>query len=192
VFTLVCLIPLAWVTYRLLTGDLGANPAEHVNHKMGLIALRLLAVNLVWGSVIALGWMPRPLLKYGYLRRHLGVVMFAYLSLHFVFYFLREGDLAVASQQLFTKTYLIVGLVAWAVLLVLTVTSADWAVRKLRARWKTVHRLVYPALALGVIHFQLIEKKDWTEAWPYLAPVVLLYVIRLARVARGPRPRRAT
>ncbi len=47
---------------------------------------------------------------------------------------------------MFTKTYLIVGLIAFVILLVLTITSADWAVRRLRAQWKTLHRTVYVAL----------------------------------------------
>ncbi len=84
-FTTVCLIPLAWVTYRLLTGDLGANPAEHMNHKLGMIGLRLLIANLIWGAVIALNRVPPTLRKYGYLRRHLGVVTFVYVFGHFAF-----------------------------------------------------------------------------------------------------------
>ena len=188
-FTLACLVPFGWVVYRLVTGDLGASPAEHANHKFGLIALRLLAANLIWGALIALDLMPKASRRYVYLRRHLGVVTFVYVLGHFAFYYLKEGDLAVATTQLFTKTYLIVGLVALSILLVLTVTSADWAVRRMRARWKTLHRAVYVALALSVLHFALIEKKDWTEALPYLAPLGLLYIIRLAKFARAPRRR---
>ena len=191
-FTLVCLIPLAWLAWRLINGDLGASPAERINHKTGLYGLRLVTVNLIWGALIALAWVPKPLKRYGYLRRHLGVTSFVYIALHLTFYFVKEGELGVAATQLFTKTYLILGLASYLILLVLTVTSADWAVRKLRARWKTLHRLVYPALVLAVLHFAFIEKKDWTEAWPYLGPLAALYVIRFAKYARGLRPRRAT
>lgn len=191
-FVLLCLIPLAWVGWRLVTGDLGAEPAERVNHKMGMIAFRMLVANLIWGSLIALGWAPKPFRRFGYLRRHLGVVTFVYAALHLAFYFLKEGDLGVAALQMVTKTYLIVGLVSWTLLLVLTVTSTDWAVRRMRANWKLLHRTVYAAMALAVIHFALIEKKDWTETFPYLLPMVGLYVIRLATLARGPKLRRAT
>jgi DMSO/TMAO reductase YedYZ heme-binding membrane subunit len=61
----------------------------------------------------------------------------------------------------------------------------------MRARWKTLHRTVYVAIGLTVIHFQLIEKKDWTEALPYLLPLAALYIIRLAKAARDLRPRPA-
>ena len=177
--------PFVWLAWRLVDGDLGAQPAEEMNHQLGLWALRLLTINLIWGSLLALGWVPMAARRLTYLRRHLGVVGFVYAFGHLAFYFVKEGDLELALTQMFTKVYLIIGLTSFTILLTLTITSADWAVRRLRKRWKTLHRLVYVAIGLSVIHFQLIEKKDWTDALPFLLPLAVLYVARVIKVIAG-------
>lgn len=155
-----------------------------MNHALGEVTYRMLAMNLIWGSLLALGWMPMKLRRFTFLRRHLGVVTFIYALLHIAFYVIKEGDFSVAINQMFEKTYLQIGLLAFLILLVLAFTSADWAVRSMRQNWKRLHRLAYVAIALGTVHFMLIEKKDWKVTLPFLIPVIVLYLIRLFRYAR--------
>lgn len=183
-FCVITLVPFAWLAWRLVDGDLGAQPAEEMNHELGLWALRLLSLNLIWGSLLAIGWVPNSARRLTPLRRHLGVIGFVYALGHLAFYFVKEGDLGLALTQMYTKIYLIIGLVSFTILAILTATSADWAVRRLRTRWKKLHRLAYAAVLLSVIHFQLIEKKDWKDALPYLLPMLVLYAVRLVKAAR--------
>lgn len=160
-----------------------------MNHGLGEITYRLLALNLIWGALLALGWVPMKLRRFTLLRRHMGVVTFFYALLHLTFYVLKEGDVTIAMEQMFEKTYLQIGLLALLILFALAITSADWAVRKLRTRWKQLHRLAYFAIALATVHFMLIEKKDWKVTLPFLIPLAILYVIRIYRSVSPPPPR---
>jgi sulfoxide reductase heme-binding subunit YedZ len=187
IFVLVLLLPMFVLVYLLFTGGLGAQPSEEMNHKLGDFTFRLLTVNLIWGSLLALGWLPAPLRRFTYLRRHLGVVTFVYAFFHVTFYILKEGDVALAFRQIPEKLYLAVGLSAWIILLALAVTSANWAVRSLKKNWKRLHRLAYLAVALALFHFYLIEKKDWKVTLPLVVPLFALYLIRVLR-ALGAHP----
>ncbi len=180
-FILALLIPLVVLIWQLFNGQLGAQPSEEMNHKLGELTYRLLAVNLAWGSLLALGWMPKRIRRFSLLRRHLGVVTFFYALLHVTFYVLKEGDVGVALSQLFEKTYLVIGMSALLILCALTITSNNLAMRKLKKNWKKLHRLAYLAFALATVHFGLIEKEDWYEVLPVAAPLLLLYLLRIYR-----------
>lgn len=184
-FVSLLLAPLFLLLIELFTGKLGAQPSEEMNHELGEVTYRLLAVNLIWGSLIALNWVPAWARRLTFLRRHLGVVTFAYAALHVVFYVLKEGDPQLAIEQVAEKTYLILGFAAWLILLALALTSANWAVRLMGKNWKRLHRLAYLAILLATVHFALIEKKDWTVTLPMLVPLALLYTWRIARRTMG-------
>ncbi len=183
IFVLALLAPMAILTWKLFSGQLGAQPSEEMNHELGEFTYRYLAVNLIWGSLLALGWMPKGLRRWTYLRRHLGVVTFVYAIFHVAFYALKEGDVPLALAQVFEKTYLIIGLSAWCILLVLALTSTNWAVRRLGRNWKRLHRLAYFAILLATVHFYLIEKKDWRVVLPFFIPVLVLYLLRAIKSA---------
>ena len=178
VFVTLLLLPLAVLAWELVHGELGAQPFEKMNHELGEVTYRLLALNLIWGSLLALNWFPQRLRRYTILRRHLGVVTFVYALLHVGFYVVKEGDPALALRQMFEKLYLIVGLLTLSILFLLALTSNGASVRRLKKNWKRLHRLAYVAIALGTFHFYLIEKKDWRVTLPLLIPVLLLYLAR--------------
>ncbi|MBX2993997.1 MAG: ferric reductase-like transmembrane domain-containing protein [Bdellovibrionaceae bacterium] len=154
-----------WVLYWILGIfwlDLGASPALKLNHEMGQITLVLLTVNLLLGILIDL-WRPLPTwLRFAIQeRRFWGISSFLVLVLHVFFYFLNEGFEPKAWTQVFTKTYLILGALAFAILFVMAVTSNNWAVKKLRGpRWKRLQRIVYAAQVLILLHVISIEKAD--------------------------------
>ena len=49
------------------------------------------------------------------------------------------------------------GWVAFVIFVALAATSNRWAVRRLGARWKSVHRWIYLAAPLSVLHWYLFE-----------------------------------
>lgn len=191
IFVALLFIPILGLTWELFHGGLGANPSEKLNHELGEWSYRLLALNLIWGALVALNWWPMKWRRYNILRRHLGVVTFIYVVLHISFYFLGEGDIALAINQMFSKPYLLVGAAAATILAALAITSANSAVRLMKKDWKRLHRLVYVALALATLHFYLIEKRDWRTTLPVLVPLLILYALRVYR-ARAPSPRPST
>lgn len=165
-------VPAVDLIYKLLTNQLGAQPADHLNKSLGEITIYLLLGNLYWGAYLALiKRPPRWLIKLHPLRRPLGVACFIYAVLHFSFFFIKEGDLALAGNELLSKTYLKFGLGALLILAALAMTSNNLSVRKLKMkRWKNLHRFVYLGFVLATIHILLIEKKPWWVYGPYLFP----------------------
>ncbi|MBI4210107.1 MAG: ferric reductase-like transmembrane domain-containing protein [Candidatus Diapherotrites archaeon] len=99
----------------------------------------------------------RPALaRYWTVRRAFGVVGFLFIALHvlFVTNFLFEGNPFMAYYSLNPfENPLIFGAAAFYILLLVTLTSTDWAVQKLGGKWKAVQRLVYFAFMLSIFHF---------------------------------------
>lgn len=184
IFVVLLFVPIFILFYQLFNNDLGPQPAEALNHHLGDMAFRYLALNLIWGSLVALQWWPGRWARFNILRRHLGVVTFIYALLHFTFYVIREGDSEVAFAQIGEKQYLIVGMFSLLILFVLAMTSNNWSQRLLRTKWKLLHRLAYLAILLVTYHYYLIEKKDWRVTLPFLVPLGFLFILRLARNVR--------
>jgi len=184
IFYLLLLMPWAWVTYLAVTNQLGANPVERINKKLGEFTLYLFLANLYWGSFEALinnrilkPWFP--------LRRPLGVATFVYACLHLISYFGREGDFNVAFKQMLEKPYLWFGLSGLLILFVLAVTSNNWSMRKLKyKRWKSLHKFVFLAFFLISIHVLLIEKRSWLANKYTLYPMMFVLIVRFCHSVR--------
>ena len=118
------------------------------------------------------------------IRRYLGVAAFVALAMHgiWVWWYLFGGSV---SGLFFSwnpiSNPILLGMVAMPILLAMAATSTDWAVRKLGSRaWKTLHRFVYVAYAVGVLHFLF---QNPPSLWN-LAGYVLLVVTGCAIVGQ--------
>ena len=60
---------------------------------------------------------------------------------------------ALLGSELVTRPYLTLGIVSWLVLLALTLTSTQYAQRKLGRRWQLLHNFVYLVAILAPIHY---------------------------------------
>lgn len=177
-----CLLPLAWLAAGVLQwpgADLGANPVEKVQDTLGIWGLRLLLLTLAVTPLREiLGW-PR-LLAF---RRMLGLFAFAYVALHFLWYLF--VDQAFDWRQLLVdiakRPYVTLGFTALVLLAPLAWTSTNRAMRRMGRRWQKLHRLVYPAVVLGCVHFWWQVKADVREPVVYAAIAALLLGWRLQR-----------
>lgn len=161
-FRTILFLPFAWWTYQIFFGDLGAQPAQELNHQTGLMALIYFTVNLWLGALKSFvpKW-PRAFIFLLQERRWLGVIQFIILIFHIGLYFVLEGFEPKAFTQIWTKTYLIFGTLGFSVLALLALTSNDFSVKKLKGKnWKKLHRLAYLAGFLVTVHIFLIEKAD--------------------------------
>jgi len=182
---LLCLTPLLMLAERLLHGRLGANPIEFLEHALGDWSLRFLLLALAMTPLRnATGWVWPPKL-----RRTVGLWAYAYVCLHFAVYIVFDLNilepvqaLAKLGEDLVKRLYITVGFAAWLFLLPLAITSTDGWQRRLKRRWKTLHRLVYPAAVFGVLHYVWLVKKDLSEPLLYAAVLALLLTLRLPRV----------
>ena len=85
------------------------------------------------------------------------------------------------GEELIERPYITVGFVAYMILLALGVTSPKAMVRRLGKNWKKLHRLVYVAGILAVVHLLWILRTDVWEAVVYGAVLAVLLGFRLFR-----------
>lgn len=182
-----CLLPLAKITWDAFAGGLGANPIEAVMNRLGFWTLTLLTLSLVptpANDLLGLAWPIR-------IRRMLGLFAFTYATIHLCWYVGVDQffDLGVLAKDVAKRKFMAVGFGAWSLLVPLAVTSTDRWVRRLGfARWKRLHRLVYAAALLGLVHFVWRVKAD--QARPFVFAAIVLALLGLRVVARAARLRR--
>jgi len=88
-------------------------------------------------------------------------------------------NLQLLQEAIFEKRYALVGFGAFLILLPLALTSTKGWMRRLGKTWKRLHRLVYLAALLVVIHFVWLVKSDIREPLIYGAVVGLLLLVRV-------------
>ena len=152
------LAPAAWLGAGSVLGWLGVNPIEKLTHVTGMTALVLLLITLAVTPARRLsGW--NPLVR---LRRPLGLFAFFYAFLHFSIW--AGLDLGLQLQwvweDIVERPYITVGFTAFLILIPLTITSTRGWIRRLGRRWALLHRGVYVAAGLGVIHYYWLVKAD--------------------------------
>ena len=166
-----------------LRGNLTADPIEEITHRTGWWALTLLMVTLAVTPLRRLtGW--NQLVQ---LRRMLGLYAFFYAALHLLTYVVLDLFFAfdILLEDVMERPYITVGFAAFLMLLALAVTSTKGSIRRLGRRWRQLHRLVYVAALLGVVHFYWQVKADTREPLVYAG---VLLVLLAARVRWGARP----
>ncbi len=162
------LAPAAWSFFLGATNSLGADPVRSFEDLLGVWALRFLILGLLVTPLRKLAGVN--LLSY---RRALGLLAFWYAAMHFATYAIldRGLDLPVILADVTKRPFLIIGTVALLILAALAATSNRFSIRRLGRGWTRLHRLVYPAVALGAVHFVMSVK-----SWP-LEPLVYAGVI---------------
>src|SRR5262249_27589018 len=125
-----------------------------------------------------------------------GLFAFFYAFLHFSTYLALDQafDLGDIGADIVKRKFITIGFAAFLLLVPLALTSTDRAVKRLGfRRWKRIHRLVYAAAVLGIIHFVWRVKADLTQPLIFAALLGALFAVRIgARIARPSRPSRAT
>ncbi len=177
------IIPAIVLLARLFTDRLGANPAEELEHATGFTALWLLLGSLAMTPLRRL----TTVAAFTRLRKPLGLWAFAYATLHLGCYLVFDQSLLWGEilHDIVKRPYITVGFTAFVILLVLAATSPNRVARRLGGRrWQAIHRAVYVAATLGVLHFLWLVKRDRTE--PIEAGVVLIVLLAL-RLGRGRR-----
>jgi len=181
IFLLGCLFP-AWWLYEAAMNLLGPDPGKILVDRLGLGALIFLLITLSMTPLQRLtgwsGWIV--------VRRQLGLWCFAYIVLHITAYmvFILGLDWGQLGVELRKRPYIIVGVLGFIGLLALAVTSNRYSQRRLGARWKKLHKLVYVILGLGLLHFLWIVRSDLKEWAIYASIGAALLALRIPAVWR--------
>jgi sulfoxide reductase heme-binding subunit YedZ len=170
--------PLGVLVRGWFTDDLTANPIDYITRTLGLTALVLLLTSL--------GMTPlRILFRWAWpiqLRRLLGLLAFFYVCVHFSVWIVLDHFFAWKrmGQDVLKRPFITVGVLALVLLIPLAVTSTQGMIRRLGgARWRQLHRLVYVAGVLGVLHFLWLSKKGRTTPFYYAIVLGVLLAVRL-------------
>jgi sulfoxide reductase heme-binding subunit YedZ len=175
-------IPLVVLVYDYIQSNLTVNPIQTIEIRTGRIAITFLMLALTCTPLITLAGF-RPALK---VRRPLGLYAFMYATLHFLTFFLWDygGNLHYIWLDVGNKLYIFVGLAALLILIPLAATSTKKMMRKMGKRWKLLHKLVYAAGVLAVLHYFWAVKVDIRLPIAYGALLVLLLALRLPPLRR--------
>lgn len=172
------LVPGLWGFWQGATGQIDGDPVRVFEHLLGLWALRFLCLGLAVTplrdlfGINLIAW-----------RRALGLLAFWYVLAHFAVYLTldRGLQLSTIADDIFKRPYITLGMAGLVMLVPLAATSNRWSIRRLGGTWQRLHRLAYPVLAAGVLHYALSLKSISAEPAFYIAVTVLLLGYRLIR-----------
>jgi len=177
-------LPGPYLFYMGVTGGLGVEPIKALEHALGEWALQFLIAGLAVTPLRRrLGV---NLMKF---RRAIGLLSFYYICLHLLVWLLLDVQIpAQIWADIVKRPYITIGMAGFLLLLPLAATSNNLSVRRLGPAWRRLHRLVYPAVLLGAVHFVMLRKGLQIEPLIYLALILALLALRLparrrARVA---------
>ena len=180
--------PLAQTVYEYVTNTLPIVLDRHLVIRFGAVGLVFIVASFTITPISILSG-KTALVP---LRRSLGVYGFCYIALHLLAYaWLSNGfDWDLILRDISERRALIVGLTAFALLIPLALTSTNGWQKRLGRRWKVLHRLVYFAVPLSILHYFWLERdiKDWVLV--YIALVMLLFAVRYPALRRALARRR--
>ena len=182
-----CLLPFILLVWAAFNDGLGANPVERLTHQTGDWTLRMLLATLAltplrrWTGVATV-------VRF---RRMLGLYTFFYLCCHFLIWFVADQSLSLNSmlEDIAKRPYITLGFSAFVLMIPLAVTSNRASMLRLGKRWKSLHKLVYPILLLGVLHYIWLTRADYLQPGIYAIIATILLLHRVVPAGRrGARP----
>jgi sulfoxide reductase heme-binding subunit YedZ len=181
---IVAVIPPVFMFFAALNGKLGVDPVKSLEHEMGELGLQILIV------VLAISPLRRftgiSLIKF---RRALGLIGFFYIFLHLLVWLVLDVQiLDQIVKDILKRPYITIGMAAFVLMIPLAITSNNRSLRKLGPKWRSLHKLTYPAVILGGVHFVWLVKGWQLEPLIYLAVILGLLALRIKpkrRVAKS-------
>lgn len=185
--------PAALLAWWYTQHNLGPNPLAFLLHTTGRCALVLLTLTLLitplrrWLASLHT-WTHR---RYGKrlsdwnwlirLRKLLGLACFFYVGLHVWLYAHFDAGYDALSMWLDIqeKPYIAAGAIGFILLVPLALTSTKSMMRRLGRNWSRLHRLIYPAAMLALLHFWWMMKPGFWTPWPETLAISVLLGYRL-------------
>lgn len=180
-------LPPVLMFYAAVTGRLGIDPVKNLEHEMGELGLQVLIFTLAITPMRR--YLGLNLIKF---RRALGLIGFFYIFAHLLVWLVLDVQImSEVIKDILKRPYITIGMGAFVLMLPLAITSNNWSLRKLGARWRGLHKLFYPAAILGGAHYVMVVKGWQLEPMLYLLVIVGLLVLRLKK-RRVPRTQSST
>ncbi len=174
---ILCLIPFGSMVLNYARNDLTANPIQAATLLTGHTAVNLLILSLACTPIRNIFG----LTSFLRIRKTLGLFAFFYALLHFLIFILLDFDFNISwiLDEIRFKPFIQIGLAALVSLIPLTVTSIPKIQRKMGKTWETLHKLVYFADLLVILHYLLATKGDISRPILYAGITLLLLLLRI-------------
>ncbi|MEE9494613.1 MAG: protein-methionine-sulfoxide reductase heme-binding subunit MsrQ [Gammaproteobacteria bacterium] len=190
---LAALIPFANILFRYQTDRLGINPLQALQQETGQWALIFLIISLTvtpvrrfmaficqklaarYGKRISdWNWIIR-------LRRMLGLYALFYATLHCLtwLHFDISWMFSWIIEETAEKPYLVAGFLVYIILLILGLTSPRFMMKRLGKNWLRIHRSIYAASLLALLHVWWSAKPGSQEPLYYTFLIILLLLFRI-------------
>ena len=147
-------------------GNAGPDPAKWLLHQSGIAAIVFLVATLSVSTIARAARNPTLVLW----RRPIGLSSFFFATTHVAVYaVLYQGLLwSAIVEDVLKRPYIIIGAVAWLMLLSLAITSTRRARRRMGRWWTMLHRTVYVIVPLAILHQGFAQKADISQTLVFL------------------------
>jgi len=161
-----------------IAGDLlywTAEPGKYLVHFTGQWAIGFLLMTFAITPMRKIGWV-----NWVVYRRRLGLAAFAYAVLHLACYavMMLGLDLNILVDDFAKRPYIFAGMLALAGMLPMAVTSTKGWQRRLKRKWKVLHKLMYVVVVLVVVHLWWQVRQDFALALMVTLTALLLGLLR--------------
>ena len=176
---LALMLPLVRTILDYIQDSLGANPVETMTHRTGDAALQILLLSLAVTPIQRHFRFRRAIL----FRRLIGLTAFFYALLHFSIYLVFDQELSFGDTlaDVAKRPYITMGFSSLVIMMPLAITSTDKMIKRLGGpKWRRLHKTVYAAAILAVIHYWWLVKADLTVPAIYAGCLTFLLSTRIA------------
>jgi methionine sulfoxide reductase heme-binding subunit len=185
----------AWSAIILLifdfaTGRLSPNPIQDLERRTGRHAITLLVMSLLCTPLNTLFKWSEPIKR----RRALGLYAFMYAVIHVIIFADLDFGLAWSTliKEVVEKPRLVVGAIAFVLLIPLAVTSFDIWKKRLKKNWKRLHQVIYFIAPLVVLHYLWSKKGDALSLQgEVIKPLIYGLLVAIFLIIRIPPVRKA-
>lgn len=180
-------MPLIWLVYLAYSNQLGADPAKELVDELGQWAIRFLILTLC-ASTFSRRLNIKFLLQN---RRMVGLYALFYAVLHLlaVSTFILGWRVDLLIRELTDRPYIMLGMAGLLLLIPLGITSTKGWQKQLGRKWTALHKLIYPASLLALLHLVLLIRASILEAMIYALLISLLLIERLFRKRKPKKAR---
>ncbi len=192
---LISLSPFFWLAYAIFsdttmgTQYLTTDPVQKLDRELGDWTLIFIILSLAVRPAADL-LKRNEFINY---RRMIGLFALFYAVLHVTSYqvFHLKLDVVAFFKDIAERPFITVGMIAFIALIPLGITSTKGMIRRLGKKWRKLHMLVYPIAILGVVHFYMMIRADFSRPYIYGAIILLLLGYRVWKNRQRNRPRPA-
>ena len=175
------LVPLLFLTYDLLSGRLGVDPMRSIEKSLGITAIYILILTLCITPFSALTG-----INFIKFRRAFGLMSFFYIILHLSTWLLLDMQLRWVEivESLTRKPFIVFGMMGFLLLVPLAATSNNYSIKILGKYWPKLHKLIYPAIILGGVHYLMMEKTLQNDAIITFIIIIILISLRFFKLRK--------